>query len=142
MYLVLKALHIIAVVCWFAALFYLPRLFVYYTESDEIKVKEVLRVMQRKLYKYIGVPSAYASFFFGIAIILMHPETYLGQVWLQLKILLILFLLLFHLQCGRYVKLFQKGVSVQKTSRYFRIFNEVPTIILLSVVFLAVLKPF
>ena len=141
MYLVFKALHIIAVVCWFAALFYLPRLFVYYTESDEIKVKEVLRVMQRKLYKYIGTPAAYATFLFGVAIILMNPEVYLGQMWLQLKILLVLVLLLFHLQCGRYVKFFQNGVSTQKSSRYFRIFNEVPTFILFAVVFLAILKP-
>ena len=140
-YLIFKSLHIIAVISWMAGLLYLPRIFVYHVEnSEEKKISEVFKVMEKKLYFYIMTPAMILSWLFGIA--LLH---YLGidqtqQFWLKAKILLVVVLTLYHLYLGKCLKDF--AIDMNKgSSKFFRIFNEVPTILLILIIFVVIFKP-
>ena len=140
LFLWLKALHIIAVVCWFAALFYLPRLFVYHAMStDEVSV-ERFKVMERKLYRGIANPSMMASVLLGLAMIWLVPE-YLQMGWMHAKIALVLALLVYHMLCKRHLRALAEDRN-RHTHVYFRWFNEVPVLMLVGIVILVVLKPF
>ena len=143
LYLSFKALHFIAVVAWFAGLLYLPRLFVYHREAaiveDTIGVAR-FRIMESRLYRQIMNPAIAAVFLFGIILLLLNPAVINGA-WFTIKFFLVLCLLAFHLACGRYLRLMQ-GDTFQRSPSFFRWFNEVPALLLIVIVFLAVLKPF
>lgn len=140
MYQWVLAFHIIAVICWFAALFYLPRLFVYHAMSeDEISI-ERFKVMQRKLYRGIANPSMIATIIFGLWLVTLVPA-YLNEIWFQLKAGLVLLLIGYHHMCLSHMKRLAEDRN-DKTHVYFRIFNEVPVLILVGVVILVVVKPF
>lgn len=135
-----KALHIISVICWFAGIFYLPRLFVYHAMSDHPATQQQLAVMEQKLYRFVS-PFALLSIVFGLAMISYNPSYYLQAGWLWLKLAFVAFLLAYHLYCGRLVRRFAKQQN-QRSHVFYRWFNEAPVIALFAIVTLAVLKPF
>jgi putative membrane protein len=140
MYQWVLAFHIIAVICWFAALFYLPRLFVYHAMSeDEISI-ERFKVMQHKLYRGIANPSMIATIIFGLWLVTLVPA-YLNEIWFQLKAGLVLLLIGYHHMCLSHMKRLAEDRNI-KTHVYFRVFNEVPVLILVGIVILVVVKPF
>lgn len=136
-----KAFHIIAMVCWFAGLFYLPRLFVYHAQSEDQASQERFKVMERKLYRGITTPSMIATVALGIWLISYSPQAYLSQGWLQAKLALVLVLIIYHFHCGRLVKLFRDDQNT-RSHVFYRWFNEFPVLILIAVVILASVKPF
>lgn len=136
----LKAFHIVAVICWFAGLFYLPRLFVYHAQSaDGISIAR-FKIMERKLYRGIMWPSLVLTVGLGGAMLVLQPE-YLKQGWIHAKLALVLLLVIYHLMCGWYIKQFFRD-SNRHTHRFFRFFNEVPVLFLIAIVILATVKPF
>ncbi|WP_133127490.1 protoporphyrinogen oxidase HemJ [Legionella nagasakiensis] len=139
--LVIKAFHVIAMVAWFAGLFYLPRLFVYHADAaDEVSMAR-FKLMERRLYYSIIWPSAVLTTLFGIILFNYNPQYYFHAGWMHAKLMLVLFLWVYHLTCGHFVKQFAKDSSTH-SSIFFRVFNELPTILLIAIVFLVVVKPF
>ena len=136
----LKAFHIIFVVCWFAGLFYLPRIFVYYAASEHPETRQQLAVMARRLYRFV-TPFMYIAIALGVAMMAQNTEYYLHATWLWLKLAGVAFLVFYHIQCGRYVFAINAN-SDQHSHVFYRFFNEVPVIFLFAIVLLAVLKPF
>lgn len=137
----IKALHIVAMVCWFAGIFYLPRLFVYHAMSDDSLSQERFAIMERKLYRGIMNPSMMATWILGLSMIVTDWQVYQSQGWLHAKITLVVLLTIYHILCGRYrIKLITNPQF--KTHIYWRWFNEIPVFILIAVVILAVVKPF
>ena len=135
------ALHIIAVVCWFAGLFYLPRLFVYHASNTNEVTSNVFKTMEHKLYYYITTPSAVLTTVFG-SILLFHKHHYYAALnWMHLKLFLVAILWLYHISCGYFVAAF-KHDEQHKSERFFRFYNEIPTILLISIVLLVVIKPY
>lgn len=135
----LKAFHIIFVVCWFAGLFYLPRIFVNYAAAESQETRELLAVMSRRLYRFV-TPFMWIVIGLGIAMIAMAPDYYLQARWLWIKLACMLVLVLYHFQCGRYVRALLDH-SDRHSHTYFRFFNEIPVLFLFAMVILAVLKP-
>lgn len=136
----LRAFHIIFVVCWFAGLFYLPRIFVYFAASKNSDTRQQLAVMARKLYRFV-TPFMVLAIAFGLGMISLAPQYYLTAGWLWLKIAGVAFLVVYHFQCGRYVKAINADTD-HHSHIFYRFFNEVPVLFLFGIVFLAVLKPF
>jgi len=141
MYQWVLALHIIAVICWFAALFYLPRLFVYHAMSDDQLSIERFKLMERKLYRGIANPSMMATVIFGLWLVYLNPQAYLSQGWFHLKALLVILLIGYHHMCLAHMKKLANNSS-HKTHIYFRIFNEVPVLLMVAIVILVIVKPF
>ncbi len=140
-YLLLKSLHLISVISWMAGLLYLPRIFVYHAENNhELKVSEIFKIMERKLYFYIMVPAMTLSWIFGLLLISNIGFENLGSKWLQVKLILALILTIYHFYLGSCVKNFKNNEN-RHSSKFFRIFNEVPTIILILTIFIVVFKP-
>lgn len=141
MYELIKALHIIAVVCWFAGLFYLPRLFVYHVKAaDNAHSDALLQVMEFKLYRYITTPAMVATWLLGGAMIVLNPALLSGG-WLHAKLLLVVVLSGYHGSLGVLRKKFAAGQNT-RSEKFFRWYNEIPTLVLVAVVFLVVMKPF
>lgn len=136
----LKAFHVIAVVCWFAGLFYLPRLFVYHAMTDNTAVKEQLKIMEYRLYYYIMHPAFAATLIFGFCLWLPHYHHYSHALWLHIKLGLVALLVIFHIYCGQLLRQFRSD-SNHYHHRFYRIFNEIPTVILIAIVLLSYLKP-
>ena len=139
-YLIYKSLHLIAVISWMAGLLYLPRIFVYHVENIEnISVIEVFKTMQRKLYFFIMYPAMLLTWIFGL--IMFHQNSsLLSAGWMHIKFLLVVFLTIYHFYLGSCIKSLKEGNNA-KSSKFFRIVNEIPTILLILIVFLAILKP-
>jgi putative membrane protein len=136
----IRALHIIFVVCWFAGLFYLPRIFVYYAASENPDTRAQLAVMSRRLYRFV-TPFMILTAVFGFWMIAWNTDYYLNAPWMWLKLAGVLFLIIYHLQCGRYVKRINANQD-DHSHVFYRFFNEVPVLFLFGIVFLVVLKPF
>jgi putative membrane protein len=141
LFLWIKALHIVSMVCWFAGLFYLPRLFVYHSMSEDTVSRERFNVMQRKLYRGIMGPAMIATLIFGAWLVSFSPSAYFSQGWLHAKLTLVVLLIGYHHVCGAQVKRFARGEN-GRSHKFYRWFNEVPVLILLAVVILVVVKPF
>ena len=139
-YLLFKSLHLIAVISWMAGLLYLPRIFVYHSEASHDSQKQVFKTMERKLYNYIMMPAMLLSWLFGILLIYSLGFNIFKELWMQIKIVSVLILTHYHFILGRYLQDFATN-SNRKSSRFYRIINEVPTIILIVVVFVVVFKP-
>jgi putative membrane protein len=133
----IKALHIVFVVTWFAGLFYLPRLFIYDAESDNAAVRAQLRIMQRRLLGITHIGGALALTF-GIWILILVPG-YLHQAWLHIKLALVLGLVAYHIYLVYLTRRFAAERNT-RSSRWLRVFNEVPALFLIAIVLLAVLK--
>ena len=140
LYLLFKSLHIISVISWMAGLLYLPRIFVYHSEATYDSQKEVFKVMERKLYNYIMMPAMLLSWLFGVLLIHSLGFTVFSELWMQIKIILVSILTFYHFLLGKYLNDFAIENN-QKTSKFYRLINEVPTIILIVVVFVVVFKP-
>jgi putative membrane protein len=136
----LKAFHIIFVVCWFAGLFYLPRIFVYYAASEHTETRQQLAVMARRLYRFV-TPFMIIAIALGFAMIARNFEYYLHAKWMWLKLAGVTFLVVYHFQCGRYVHAINKNTD-KHSHVFYRFFNEVPVLFLFGIVLLVVLKPF
>jgi len=137
----IKAFHIIAMVCWFAGIFYLPRLFVYHAQSIDPISNERFKIMERKLYYGITTPSAIITIALGIWLLTFAWDYYLKAGWLHAKLSLVFLLILYHIACGYYLKLFKEDRNT-KSHVFYRCFNEFPVLILIGVVILAIVKPF
>lgn len=137
-----KAFHLMAVVTWFAALFYLPRLFVYHAMCDDQAGNERFKIMERKLYRGIMTPSAIIALLLGIWLMSYYPlEQLKAMYWLHAKLTLVLLLFVYHGMCGRMLKQFAADKN-QRSHVFYRWFNEMPVLILIAVMILAVVKPF
>lgn len=134
----LKAFHVIAVVTWFAGLFYLPRLFVYHAEAVDAIGMERFKVMERRLLNLMTI-GACASVALGIAMLVTEPA-YLTMGWLHWKLMFVGTLIVYHGYCYKFTREFASGRNVH-SSRWFRMFNEVPSFLLIGIVILAVVKP-
>ena len=140
LYLLFKSLHLIAVISWMAGLLYLPRIFVYHSEASHQSQKDVFKTMERKLYNYIMMPAMLLSWLFGVLLIHSLGFTVFVELWMQIKTAAVVILTYYHFLLGKYLNDFAID-SNKKTSKFFRIMNEVPTIILIVVVFVVVFKP-
>lgn len=137
----IKALHIVAVVSWFAGLLYLPRLFVHHamTPGEDRPTHERFKIMERKLYTMTCI-GGIATVAFGLWLVMLYPPL-ATMAWLQVKLLLVAALIGYHIWCGRLVKVFAEDRNT-RSHVWYRYFNEAPTLILVAVVILAVVKPF
>ena len=141
LYLLFKSLHLIAVVSWMAGLLYLPRIFVYHVENFEKKqTTEIFEVMEKKLYFYIMRPAMILTWLFGIVLILVLGIDTFSYLWLQLKLALVVFLTIYHEYLGKCLRLLREGKN-QKSAKFYRIINEIPTILLIFTVFIIIFKP-
>ncbi len=139
--LYIKAFHIIAIVAWFAGLFYLPRLFVYHADASDKLSIDRFKLMEKRLYYAITWPAAVISTFLGIWLISFNYVYYFKAGWMHAKLTLVVVLWIYHFSCGHYLKLFAQDKNL-KSSRFFRMFNEIPTLLLVGIVILVVVKPF
>ena len=140
LYLLFKSLHLIAVISWMAGLLYLPRIFVYHTEADHESQKKVFKTMERKLYNYIMMPAMLLSWLFGVLLIHSLGFSIFSELWMQIKIVAVIILTYYHFTLGKYLNDFSIDNN-QKTSKFFRIYNEIPTLILIVVIFVVIFKP-
>ncbi len=140
-YLLFKSLHLIAVISWMAGLLYLPRIFVYHVENFEKKeATEIFETMERRLYIYIMRPAMILSWLFGIILINLNGLDVLFSLWTQIKLVLVLILTVYHEFLGKCLKSLKEGTN-KKTAKFFRIVNEIPTILLVFIVFVVIFKP-
>ena len=140
LYLLYKSLHLVAVISWMAGLLYLPRIFVYHSEAKNKELLETFKTMERKLYNYIMMPAMILSWLFGLLLIHSLGFAIFSELWMQIKSIAILVLTYYHFFLGNNLKLFAQNNN-QKTSKYFRIINEIPTILLIVIVFVVIFKP-
>ena len=140
--LVFKAFHLISIVAWFAALFYLPRLFVYHTQVSMNDVSQYKRfsLMEHKLYYIIATPALVSTLCFGL-LTKFFSDNPSDQLWPHIKYMLVLGLIVYHFTCCHFMKCFKQQVNA-RTENFFRFFNEIPTVLLILIVMLSVLKPF
>ena len=140
-YLLFKSLHLIAVVSWMAGLLYLPRVFVYHVENLEKKqATDIFETMERRLYFYIMRPAMIATWLFGIILIYINGLDIFSQLWMHIKLALVIFLTIYHEYLGICLKSLKLKTNT-KTSKFFRIINEVPTIVLILIIFIVIFKP-
>ncbi len=140
-YLIYKSLHLIAVISWMAGLLYLPRIFVYHAENNETNsISEIFKIMEKKLYNYIMMPAMLLSWLFGILLIHSLGFQIFLELWMQIKTIAIIVLTYYHFTLGKYLNDFAIENN-QKTSKFFRIYNEIPTILLIVVIFVVIFKP-
>ena len=138
----LKAFHIISVITWFAALFYLPRLFVYHAMCDDEAGNARFKIMERKLYRGIMTPSAIITLVFGLGLLSQYSlEAIASMHWLHAKLLLVFLLFGYHGYCGKLLRQFAEDKN-QRSHVFYRWFNELPVFSLIAVVVLVVVKPF
>lgn len=132
--------HIIAMVAWFAGLFYLPRLLVYHTSADDTIGSERFKVMEYKLYYYIMWPAAIFTTIFGLWLFSFNASFYMQALWMHAKMLLVVILWIYHLYCGRLLGYFRRDQNPYP-EKFYRIFNEIPTILLIGITIMAIVKP-
>ena len=141
LYLIIKSLHLIAVISWMAGLLYLPRIFVYHVENYEKKeATDIFEIMEKRLYNYIMRPAMLFSWIFGIILIYINGLDVLSNLWMQIKIALVIILSGYHEYLGKCL-INLKNRTNTKTSKFYRYINEVPTILLILIVFVAIIKP-
>ncbi|MAD58213.1 MAG: TIGR00701 family protein [Porticoccus sp.] len=135
------AIHVIAMVSWFSALFYLPRLFVYHSmSSDKISI-ERFKIMERKLYKGIANPSMVLTILMGILLFYLYPDYYKSAIWFHIKLLLVILLVIYHIFCQHLMLQFKDDKNIY-SHIFYRWFNEIPVVMLVGIVILVVVKPF
>lgn len=138
--LLIKAFHIIAIVAWFAGLFYLPRLFVYHSQTQGRETLELLMIMERRLFMYIMWPAAILTTLLGFWLLSFQWAYYMHQPWMHIKLTLVLVLWAYHFLCGHNLRQL-KTQPKYHTTRYYRFFNEIPTLLLIGIVLMVVVRP-
>ena len=139
-YLLFKSLHLIAVISWMAGLLYLPRIFVYHSENSNEIISNVFKTMERKLFYYIMTPAMVLSWLFGLALVHEIGFEQLVNMWLKLKLILVTLLTVYHFYLGVLLSQFKLDQN-KKTSKFYRYINEIPTLLLILIVFIVVFKP-
>ena len=140
-YLLFKSLHLIAVISWMAGLLYLPRIFVYHSENmNREEICKVFKIMERKLYNYIMMPAMILSWLFGLILISQVGFEIIGTKWLQVKLISVTFLSVYHFYLGSLLSDFNKNNNT-KSSKFYRWLNEFPTLLLIIIVFVVIFKP-
>ncbi len=139
-YLLLKSLHLITVISWMAGLLYLPRIFVYHSQADHDSQKKVFKVMEKKLYNFIMMPAMLLSWLLGLLLIHNIGFSILLELWMKIKLVAVIILTYYHFTLGKFLNDFAKDIN-NKSSKFFRIYNEIPTVILIVVIFVAIFKP-
>ena len=140
-YLLFKSLHLISVIAWMAGLLYLPRIFVYHTENSKDKnISVIFKTMEKKLYFYIMTPAMILTWIFGLVLISSLGSEVFFTTWVKLKLLLVILLTLYHFYLFKFLDDFKVDQNT-KSSKFFRIINEVPTVLLILIVFIVVFKP-
>ena len=140
-YLLFKSLHLIAVVSWMDGLLYLPRIFVYHVENKEKKeATDIFEVMEKRLFFYIMRPAMILTWIFGLVLIYLNGIEIFSQLWLQIKLVLVILLSIYHEHLGKCFYSLKNGTNM-RSAKYFRVINEIPTIILILVVFIVIFKP-
>ena len=140
-YLFFKSLHLISVISWMAGLLYLPRIFVYHAEnSDDRKISDVFKIMEKKLYFYIMTPAMVLSWIFGLLLIHSIGFEQLGQTWMVSKIIFVILLTLYHFYLGKTLNQFKLDQNTH-SHKFYRLINEIPTILLILIVFVVIFKP-
>ena len=139
-YLLFKSLHLIAVISWMAGLLYLPRIFVYHSENNNEIISSVFKTMERKLFYYIMIPAMILSWLFGLLLIHEIGFEQLVNLWLQLKLIFVTLLTVYHFYLGALLNQFKMDQN-NKTSKFYRYINEIPTLFLILIVFIVVFKP-
>ena len=141
LYLIIKSLHLIAVISWMAGLLYLPRIFVYHVENYEKKeTTDIFEIMEKRLYNYIMRPAMLFSWIFGIILIYLNGLDVLINLWMQIKLALVIILSAYHEYLGKCLWSLKNRTNT-KTAKFFRYINEVPTILLILIVFVVIIKP-
>ena len=140
-YLLFKSLHLIAIISWMAGLLYLPRIFVYHSENnDKPAVTEVFKVMEKKLFFYIMTPAMTLSWIFGLILIHEIGFQQLAQRWMILKLIFVIALTLYHFYLGSVLGQFKLDIN-KHSSKYYRYINEIPTLLLILIIFIVIFKP-
>ncbi len=140
-YLLFKSLHLISVISWMAGLLYLPRIFVYHAENnDDKKISDVFKIMEKKLYFFIMTPAMILSWLFGLLLIHSIGFQQLGQKWMVLKIIFVAFLTLYHFYLGSNLNKFKNDQNIH-SHKFYRLINEIPTLLLILIVFVVIFKP-
>jgi putative membrane protein len=140
-YLLFKSLHLIVVISWMAGLLYLPRIFVYHVENiNDQNSSNIFKIMEKKLYFYIMMPAMFLSWFFGLILISIIGFDVLSTTWIQLKLMFVILLSFYHFYLDHFLSKLKSDQNI-KTARFFRIINEVPTTLLILIVFIVIFKP-
>ena len=139
-YLLFKSIHLIAVISWMAGLLYLPRIFVYHSENNNEIVTSVFKTMERKLFYYIMTPAMVLSWLFGLLLISKVGFDQLGALWLQLKLIFVVILTFYHFYLGILLNKFKFDEN-SKSSKFYRYINEIPTLLLILIIFVVIFKP-
>ena len=141
LYLLFKSIHLIAVISWMAGLLYLPRIFVYHVENYKKKeATEIFEIMEKRLFNYIMRPAMLLSWLLGIILILNIGIEAFSFLWLQIKLILVFLLSVYNEYLGKCIKLLKIGEN-KKSAKFYRIINEIPTILLILIVFIVIFKP-
>ncbi len=141
LYLIIKSLHLIAVISWMAGLLYLPRIFVYHVENfKKEETVQIFEIMERRLYNYIMRPAMLFSWIFGIVLIYLNGFDVLSNLWMQIKLALVIILSGYHDYLGRCLSNLENKTNT-KTAKFYRYINEVPTLLLILIVFVVIIKP-
>ena len=136
------AFHVMSFVSWMAMLFYLPRLFIYHRENAESKAfTDIVEVQEYKLFKYIGVPAMWATLFTGSFMLYLNFDIFSSGGWMHAKSFALAFLLVYHLSLNK-IRIIMKETPNFKSSKWLRIYNEVPTLLMIFIVIMVVVKPF
>ena len=139
-YLLFKSLHLIAVISWMAGLLYLPRIFVYHSEAEHVSQKQIFKIMEKRLYNFIMMPAMLLSWIFGVILIHNLGFSIFSELWMQIKTISVIILTYYHFTLGKFISEFALENN-QKTSKFFRIYNEIPTILLIVIIFAVIFKP-
>ena len=139
-YLLFKSIHLIAVISWMAGLLYLPRIFVYHSENNNEIVTSVFKTMERKLFYYIMTPAMVLSWLFGLLLISKVGFDQLEALWLQLKLIFVVILTFYHFYLGALLNKFKYDEN-NKSSKFYRYINEIPTLLLILIIFVVIFKP-
>ena len=140
-YLLFKSIHLIAVISWMAGLLYLPRIFVYHAENiEDTNPSNIFKTMERKLFYYIMTPAMILSWIFGLMLIFTLGFSIFNELWIQLKLIFVILLTIYHFYLGICVSNFAINQN-NRSSKFYRIINEIPTILLIIIVFIVVFKP-
>ena len=140
-YLLFKSLHLISVISWMAGLLYLPRIFVYHAQNNsEPIISEVFKVMEKKLFFYIMTPAMILSWLFGLLLIHEIGFQQLGQKWMILKLILVIILTIYHFYLGLILSKFKQDLN-KHSHKYYRLINEIPTLLLIFIIFVVIFKP-
>jgi len=136
------AFHVMSFVSWMAMLFYLPRLFIYHRENADTKAfTDIVEVQEYKLFKYIGVPAMWATILSGATMLYLNSDIFSSGGWMHVKLFFVAFLIAYHISLGK-IRVIMIDNPHYKSSKWFRVYNEVPTLLMIVIVIMVVVKPF